>query len=213
MAFSTLVIDVDDTLYPADSGLWTLMRSRIEIFVACKLRLTRVEARRRRDQLFRQYGTTMRGLQAAYHIDEDEYLKFVHDVPLWNFIHPNPRLCQVLSAYPQRKVIFTNSDARHVRRVLAALDLADCFELVVDILDIGPYCKPMPESFEILQKRLGQPLSQCVLVDDSLPNLMAAHLLGMHTIRVGSGPRPAGIDASITSMLELPEVLPVNSHH
>jgi putative hydrolase of the HAD superfamily len=209
MAFSTLVIDLDDTLYPASSGLWALLRSRIEVYVACKLHLSRTEARRRRDALFRQYGTTMRGLQAAYQIDEEEFLKFVHDVPLWNFIRPDPRLHQVLAAYPQRKVIFSNADSRHVQRVLNALELDDCFEQIVDIIAIDPYCKPMPESFAILQQRLGEPLDRCVLVDDSPANLVAAHLLGMRTVRIGSGPAPAGIDASIPSMLELPHVLPI----
>ena len=207
MSFSTLVLDLDDTLYPASSGLWTLLRSRIETYVACKLHLTSVEARRLRDQLFRQYGTTMRGLQAVYQIDEEEFLKFVHNVPLWNFIQPNPQLKQVLSAYPQRKVIFTNADTRHVQRVLKVMDLEDCFDQIVDIIAIGPYCKPMPESFKILQDRLGVSLLDCVLVDDSTPNLVAAHMLGMRTVRVGRGPSPAGIDASIPSLLELPLVL------
>ena len=211
MTFSTLVVDLDDTLYPASSGLWALLRSRIEVFVACKLHLSRAEARRTREQLFRQYGTTMRGLQAMYQVDEEEFLKFVHDVPLWNFIRPDPRLRQVLSAYPQRKVIFSNADTRHVRRVLNTLDLADCFEQIVDILDLGPYCKPMPEAFAILQSRLGEPLNHCVLVDDSVSNLAAAHQQGMHTVRVGGGPRLAGIDASISSLLELPRVLPDDS--
>jgi FMN phosphatase YigB (HAD superfamily) len=27
------------------------------------------------------------------------------------------------------------------------LQVADCFDGIVDILDVSPYCKPMPEAF------------------------------------------------------------------
>ena len=85
MPYSTLFIDLDDTLYPADSGVWKAIRERIDLYVMEKFHLPLEDARVRRQELFLRYGTTMRGLQAEYQVNEDEYLAFVHDVPLIKF--------------------------------------------------------------------------------------------------------------------------------
>ncbi len=134
-----------------------------------------------------RYGTTMRGLQAEYHVNEDEYLAFVHDVPLLDFLRPNPGLCQMLQAYPQRKVIFTNADSNHARRVLAVLGLSACFQQIIDIKAMSPYCKPMQEAFRIALEMAGESdPARCVLVDDQAHNVRAAREFGMHAIRIGA---------------------------
>ena len=208
MRYSILFIDLDDTLYPADSGVWMAIRQRIDLYVMEKFHLPLEEARARRQELFLRYGTTMRGLQAEYHVNEDEYLAFVHDVPLVDFLRPNPGLCRMLQNYPQRKVIFTNADANHARRVLAVLGLSACFQQIIDIKAMAPYCKPMQEAFRIALKEAGEAdPSRCVLVDDQAHNVRAAQAFGMHVIRVG--PLETGFEtATIARLDDLPEVLP-----
>jgi len=210
MPYSTLFIDLDDTLYPADSGVWKAIRSRIDQYVMEKLHLSLEEARLRRQDLFLRYGTTMRGLQAEYHVNEDEYLAFVHDVPLTDFLHPNPGLCQMLQKYPQRRVIFTNADVNHARRVLAVLGLGACFQQIIDIKAMSPYCKPMQEAFRIALEKSGEwDPTRCVLVDDQVHNVRAARIFGMHAIRVGSV-EPDFESATIARLDDLPVVLPWN---
>jgi FMN phosphatase YigB (HAD superfamily) len=51
-----MLIDLDDTLYPASSGLWALMRSRIDLYVSTRLHLSWDETRLVREQLFQKYG-------------------------------------------------------------------------------------------------------------------------------------------------------------
>jgi putative hydrolase of the HAD superfamily len=217
MNFSTLFIDLDDTIYPKDSGVWQAIRQRIDLFVVEKFHLNTEQAMKLRQDLFLRYGTTMRGLQAEYHIDEDEYLAFVHHVPLVQFLKPAPELCAMLRRYPQQKVILTNADTAHARRVLSVLGLADCFESIIDIKAMAPYCKPMPEAFKIALDRAGEPdASRCVLVDDAGHNLQAAHQLGFFTVQVGGN----GLhevhrshefpDAAIQRLADLPDVLPVD---
>ena len=170
MNFTTLLIDLDDTVYPADSGVWQAIRQRIDLFVCEKFQLPWEEARQFRQKLFLEYGTTLRGLQAVYHIDEDEYLAFVHDVPLADFLKPDPALEQVLKQLPHRKIIFTNADTAHARRVLAVLGLEACFDEIIDIKVMSPYCKPMPAAFEIALQRAGvEDPAGCMLVDDQAP--------------------------------------------
>ncbi|NJD59536.1 MAG: pyrimidine 5'-nucleotidase, partial [Anaerolineae bacterium] len=49
-----------------------------------------------RQQYLEQYGTTLRGLQAYYEVDTEEYLAFVHDLPLEEFFMPDPPLRQYI---------------------------------------------------------------------------------------------------------------------
>jgi putative hydrolase of the HAD superfamily len=206
MPFSTIFIDLDDTLYPADSGVWQAIRERIDLYVAQRFGLSIAEARLRGHDLFQRYGTTMRGLQAEYHVDEDEYLAFVHDVPLANYIQPNPALRDVLDGYEQQKIVFTNADVNHARRVIRVLDLEGCFDGVVDIKRMTPYCKPMAEAFQIALRESGESdPARCVLVDDHLQNVKAALSLGMNAVRIGAPDPEARL--AIPRIGELPRVL------
>jgi putative hydrolase of the HAD superfamily len=210
MTYSTLFIDLDDTLYPADSGVWMAIRQRIDLYVMQRFHLSLAEARVRRQELFLRYGTTMRGLQAEYQVNEDEYLAFVHDVPLSELLRPNPDLCRMLQHYPQRRVIFTNADSNHARRVLAVLGLSACFQQIIDIKAMSPYCKPMQEAFRIALEMSGESdPSRGVLVDDQAHNVRAARDFGMHAIRVGPL-EPDFEKITISRLDDLPVVLPWN---
>src|SRR4030095_6331306 len=76
-----------------------------------------------REQYFKMYGTTLRGLQERHHVDKDDFLAFVHDLPLKDYLTPNPILRDVIASMPTRNFIFTNADIPHARRALAALQL------------------------------------------------------------------------------------------
>ncbi len=212
MTITTLLIDLDDTVYPASNGLWLAIRRQIDLFVAQKLNLPVEEAAILRHSLFSKYSTTLRGLQAMYQVDEEEYLHFVHDVPLGDFLSPDPALKDILQAYPQQKVIFTNADCSHARRVLAALDLEGCFEMIIDLHALQPYCKPMPGAFQTAFDLLGVDPKQCVLIDDYLSNLVTAKTFGMRTVWVTQKPHDPAADSQIPSLKELPGVLTPGSN-
>ncbi len=211
-ATTTLFIDLDDTIYPASNGLWLAIRRRIDLFVAQKLNLPAEEAAAVRHSLFSKYSTTLRGLQAMYQVDEEEYLRFVHDVPLSDYLSPDPALKEILQAYPQQKVIFTNADCTHARRVLAALDLESCFERIIDLHTFQPYCKPMPEAFQVAFDLLEVDPKQCVLIDDYLRNLVTAKSFGMQTVWITQKPPDPAADSLIPSLKELPGVLSPGSN-
>ena len=63
----------------------------------------------------------VRGLQARHNVDAADYLAFVHDLPLKDYLTPNPVQREILASLTSRKLIFTNADVPHARRVLAAL--------------------------------------------------------------------------------------------
>ena len=115
VTITTIFFDLDDTLYPASSGLWPKIKARIGLYMRERLDIPADQVDSLRHQLFEQYGTTLRGLQENYQVDVADFLAYVHDVPVANTIQPNPLLGQVLQSLPMRKFIFTNADVAHAR--------------------------------------------------------------------------------------------------
>ncbi len=114
----------------------------------------------------------------------------------------------MLETFPQRKVIFTNADTGHAIRVLKTLGVEDQFEQIIDIRSIKPWCKPQPEAFGKALKLAGiQNPAKCVMIDDSLRNLITAHELGLFTIQVGEKDVIPPVDAAILTIEELASVL------
>jgi 2-haloacid dehalogenase len=66
-----------------------------------------------------------------------------------------------------------------------ALERFDFLALFEDIVVSGAeqVAKPDPAVFEVLRRRVGRPLSECVFVDDSPANVAAATEAGMDAIR------------------------------
>ena len=164
----------------------------------------------KRDRLFLEHGTTMRGLNIEYGIDVEDYLQYVHEVDLSKVIQPDQQLRQVLGSLPQDKWIFTNASRQHADNVLGLLGIADLFMGVIDVLDTEPWCKPHPEAFEIALKLAGGPEpAETLFVDDLEVNLDAARALGLQTLRV-SGQMIESNHPVINSLVELPTFLSNN---
>ncbi|MBE0684600.1 MAG: pyrimidine 5'-nucleotidase [Anaerolineaceae bacterium] len=180
-----LIFDLDDTLYPSSSGIWSLIRERIDLFMISKLGYSYENVHSARENFFREFGTTLRGLESVHNIDSIEYLKFVHDIPIFEYLFPNLPLDTMLANIPQRKVIFTNGDRWHTKRVTDALRISDHFDEIIDILDVSPFCKPMAESFQIAMEKLKISITQnTLLIDDNLRNVQMAGKLGLQTVWV-----------------------------
>jgi putative hydrolase of the HAD superfamily len=208
MPFTTVFFDLDDTLYPASSGVWKIIKERMNVYMHERLGIDREAIPALREKLFREYGTTLRGLQAHYPVNTDEYLAYVHDIPLHEYLHPDPMLRAMLDSLPYRKLIFTNADAAHAQRTLAALGLENCFSAIVDIKAVSPYCKPMQAAFEIALGIAGEPDARCCVMLDDLPaTIQAARKFGFYSILFGQEGTHPDADATLTRLIDLPEVL------
>ena len=82
MSFTTIFFDLDETLYPASAGLWAAIRERINLYMQERLGFTKEQIETVREKYFREYGTTLRGLQANHDVNMDDYLAFVHGIAL-----------------------------------------------------------------------------------------------------------------------------------
>lgn len=205
----TLFFDLDDTLYPKSNGLWNAIRDRMHAYMAEIVDLPPEEIEALRQYYLVTYGTTLRGLQIHYHVDTDEYLAYVHDLPLAEFIFPDPKLGQLLASLPQRKFIFTNADINHARRVLAILQLGDCFEQIIDIRALGFVCKPDAAAYPLALKIAGVSDTQkCILFDDACRNLDPARAQGWHTVLIGHPGAESSSHQTIPNLHELPQAMP-----
>jgi len=205
MRFTTFFFDLDETLYPSSSGLWALIRDRINLYMQDRLGFQPGEIEALREKYFREYGTTLRGLQANHKVDMDDYLAFVHDVPLASHLLPNPGLRLALESIPARKFIFTNADCAHAGRVTKVLGLEGVFDGCIDVHTIAPHCKPMPESFQLALAAAGNPdPHKCVLLDDQGRVTRAARSLGMYTVLVGKDDPGFVADEALSDLAELP---------
>jgi len=208
MRFTTLFFDLDDTLYPSSTGLWQAIKERMTTYMLERLSIPKADVPVLREQYFKMYGTTLRGLQERHKVDTEEYLAYVHDVPLSQYLAPNPVVRQVIASIPTRNLIFTNADANHAWRVLAALELEDLFDTIVDVNAIAPYCKPMPESFAIAMDLADEPdPRKCVMIDDLPHTTRAALEVGMASLLYGSDTPTRDASGVFTDWTHLPILL------
>lgn len=207
-----LFIDLDDTVYPQNIGIWPYLGNRIYSYMRDVLDIPQDQVVAMRERLFIQYGTTMRGLQHELGIDIHDYLDYVHGVDLSSYLQADQELRQALEAIPQEKWIFTNADYKHAEQVLGLLGIRDLFSGIIDVLDTNPWCKPQPQAFEIGLRKAGNPdPTTCLFIDDRIPNLDMAKALGMKTLLVDIEPDHLGHHPVIQKLAQLPIFLENNT--
>lgn len=209
MNFTTIFFDLDATLYSASSGLWTIIRDRIFKFMIDQLQIPESEVPELRDHYWKTYGTTLEGLRRHHRVRPEDYLDFVHNISLENYIEPDYDLKKKLASLPQDLWVFTNSDFRHANRVLDRLGIQDCFQGVIDLYALDFIVKPNPDAyykaFEIAG--VSNP-SDCLMFDDLIPNLSTAKKLGLTTVLVGENGQNQDIDYYLVTIQELQKTLP-----
>jgi pyrimidine 5'-nucleotidase len=209
MTFTTIFFDLDATLYPESNGLWPAIRKKIDQYMHKRMNIPKEDIPALREYYYIHYGTTLRCLQIHYGVDPKDYLNYVHDLPLQKYLQPDLMLRQILLSIPCQKWIFTNSDRPHALRVMSLLGIEDCFDGMVDVYEMEPFCKPKNEAYEIaLQRSASADPTTCAFIDDSSQNLAPAKAMGFFTVLVGqNGSHPAATRTLVT-ITDLPSVVP-----
>ena len=185
---SHLVFDLDQTIYPRHSGLMQAIGDRIMQYMIERMGMDPGIVPGLRRAYWEQYGTTSRGLQAVHGLDVDEYMHYVHDLPLGEYIDPNPEFDAVLEALPQRKVVFTNATAEHAHAVLKVIGVDHHFEGIYDAFFVENKGKPAPSAYHRFLGALGVAGEECLMAEDTARNLRPARELGMVTVLVDPPP-------------------------
>jgi putative hydrolase of the HAD superfamily len=175
------MFDLDDTLYPASTGLFGHVSKRITRRIAATLGVPEEEARVRQRALWRKYGTSLRGLQVEHGVDPEPFLAFVHDVPVDDLLEPDPDLAAMLARLPGERHVFTNGPSEFAHRVLRRLGVDDLFTHVFDIRHAEFVPKPDRHPYVRAMAALDAPANTLLLVDDAPQNLAQARALGWWT--------------------------------
>jgi len=179
------VFDLDNTLYPADSGLFAQIETRMTLFVQRYLGLDRDEARRVQKAYYRDHGTTLGGLMHLHGLNPEDYLAFVHDIDLTG-VEADARLAHAISSLPGRRFVFTNGCRHHAGRVLDRRALSHFFEDCWDIRTVSFCPKPDPNSYREVLAAVGAAPAQTAFFDDIPRNLVPAHELGCTTVLISN---------------------------
>ena len=181
----TWLFDLDNTLYPAESGFMGEIVVRMTDFVEKVTGLPREEAFKLQKTYLAEHGLTLKGMMLNHGVDPAEFHAIFHDMSLEALAHDAPLLA-ALERLPGRRLIFTNADEVHAERVLAHLGLAHLFDDVFHIGSAGYEPKPSPEAFTRIGAAHGIDPTVTAFFEDAERNLAPAADLGMTTVLVGA---------------------------
>ena len=110
------IFDLDNTLYPEDTNLFARVSKRMTLFIQKEFNLKEELARDLQRKMFKQYGTTMRGLMTEYDMDPEIFLHFVHDIDVSD-MQVDMELKDLLGKLPGRRFIYTNGSVAHAKNI------------------------------------------------------------------------------------------------
>lgn len=181
-----VLFDLDNTLYPAECDLFSLIDVRINRYMEEIVAIdpTQVDVLRRR--YWKDYGATLQGLIRHHAINPEDYLDYVHAVDVGSRVAADSELRESIEQLPVPSYVFTNGSRCHVDRVVTALGLDGLFVDVFDIRIAAYQPKPNPDPYRQVLERLQLPGEQCVMVEDQPQNLKTAKDFGMKTVLVAN---------------------------
>lgn len=184
MRANAFLFDLDNTLYPAHSGVTEALEARMNDYVQQVSGLPYAEALALRQHYFVTYGTTLRGLQLHYQVNIESYLHTVHDFDMPHYVKPNPDLAALMASIAVPMAIFTNSPHEHARRALDAMGMAHLKLPIIDIRRLNFLPKPHPAAYQIALNTIECPAVGTVFMEDTLHNLEYAKTIGMTTVYI-----------------------------
>ena len=180
-----IIIDLDNTLYPEEKGIFAQVNSRINLFMKEKMSFPKEDINRVRIEYMNKYGTTLRGLMINYNLKPDTYLDYVHDVEIESILNYDFGLDSFLSELKGEKVVFTNGSSFYARRIIRSLGVEKHFSFVFDIVSMDFIAKPAKYGYEKLLSKLknGKGIN-CLFIDDRIENIITGKKIGMTTALV-----------------------------
>ncbi|WP_297574614.1 pyrimidine 5'-nucleotidase [uncultured Deefgea sp.] len=206
MPQATWIFDLDNTLHHASRHAFPVIDSAMTAWLQSELQLQPSAANQLRQDYWRRYGATLMGLIRHHpHLNPHHFLAACHPLPqLLSQVHPMPQLKSTLARLTGNKILFTNGPIAYATAMLAALDIERYFIGIaaIDTLNLTP--KPIPKAYHQMLRQFKLKASDCIMVEDSIDNLITAKKLGMQTVwlRHGYKNHPAA-DRCITQLKQL----------
>ncbi|KRH92310.1 Haloacid dehalogenase-like hydrolase, partial [Pseudoloma neurophilia] len=133
-----LVFDIDSTLYSSQNGLeFGLKESFIELFTELfnkngkKHNFTKSDIAKVVSSLRDIYGITFRGAIKELSVDASYFKNLLKNFPFEKYIKKDDKLKESLDQMKIRKICFTNAGIDHAERVLKAIGIENCFQVII----------------------------------------------------------------------------------
>lgn len=200
------LFDLDNTLHDASPHIFPHINRSMSEYIERHLGVDEDEATRIRQHYWTRYGATLLGLVRHHGVDPHHFLRETHRFPdLESMLVFDQAVKAALRRLPGRKILFSNAPRHYTEAVLRLTGLARLFDAVYSVECLRFQPKPMLAGFRRLLKAECLDPRHCVMVEDSLANLIAARKLGMKTVWVSAGSRRSPhVGIKIRSVVELP---------
>jgi putative hydrolase of the HAD superfamily len=200
------LFDLDNTLHDASAHIFPHINRAMTAYIERHLAVSTAEANRLRMDYWQRYGATLLGLIRHHGTDPRHFLWETHQFPdLAGMARWHHALQATLKRLPGRKLIFSNAPSHYTHALLRLTGIGPLFDAVYPVERLRFRPKPLHAGFRqlLVQERLDP--RRCVMVEDSLANLVTAKKLGMKTVWLTPGlRRSAWVDVQARSVIELP---------
>jgi putative hydrolase of the HAD superfamily len=208
MATKYWIFDLDNTLHNATPHIFPHINRSMTAYLQEHLQLDEEAANALRIHYWQRYGATLSGLMRHHGTRPEHFLWHTHQFPeLERMVLREPRLRHVLKALPGKKLVFSNAPQHYAHAVLKLLRVDSLFDDVMAVEHTR--FRPKPDSFGFMRllRRHRIRAAQCVMVEDSAENLLAAKRLGMRTVWVTDETRnPPYVDVKLRDVMQLPRI-------
>jgi putative hydrolase of the HAD superfamily len=203
----TWLFDLDNTLHDASPHIFPHINRSMREYIEHHLGVDAQEANRLRQNYWKRYGTTLLGLMQHHNTDPHHFLQETH---LFHDLKPmvvfKKTTLQALRRLPGKKIIFSNAPRHYMEAILKITGLWRHFNAAYSVENLGFQPKPMLAGFHTLLRAEHLDPHRCIMVEDSLINLVAAKKLGMKTVWVSTDLRQSPfVDIKIGNIRRLPE--------
>lgn len=179
-----LLIDIDNTIYSERTGLQSEILARANRFIQKKTSLNERESDVLAVGFNEKYGSILSGLIKEYLINPEEYIEYVFNIDVNEFLKPDPSLGNSLMTISERKFAFSDSPEEYIERIIIVLGLMDCFDDIFGRRFFDFNSKFENSIYKKALEELNAEPKDCIIVDDKLENLLVAKEIGMATIWV-----------------------------
>ncbi len=203
------LFDLDNTLHDASPHIFPHIHRSMREYIERHLGVDEHEATRIRLDYWRRYGATLTGLMRHHGTDPGHFLQETHRFPeLERMVIFERGMQAMLRRLPGCKIVFSNAPQHYAEAVLRLAGIRREFDAVYPIERLRFKPKPALAGFLHLLRAEGLEPKRCIMVEDSLDNLITARRLGMKTVWVSAGLRRSPhVDVRIARITHLPAFL------
>lgn len=199
------LFDLDNTLHDATPHIFPHINRSMRQYIERHLGVSEHEATRIRQDYWERYGATLLGLIRHHDTDPRHFLLETHQFPdLPRMVVFDKALHHTLRRLPGRKIIFSNAPRHYTEAILELTGLGRHFDAIYSVENLRFQPKPMLAGFRTLLRAEHLDPRRCIMIEDSLINLVTAKKLGMKTVWVSAGSRQSPfVDVKIRSATQL----------